>query len=246
MMYLDDALQIFMRKISKAYLLENTIKNLDMINESRTEEESIQLSVIANLPLKHAFAKFVANGILNNEIPAFQIQDINDQRLKSFVYYYLWTGILTDSEFEKNRAIEFCENAGCFELDDGIWLPGLILNCRKEDSLQPVTVYAANKSWTGCYRDFRINLLCFNSEKCLLGVRADSGPIKSVKPIKGIKSVGIRKDVSGREWMTMEIDYKLTDDYTAVIGTYIDGEGTLEIADIVSLADVRILTRFNF
>lgn len=245
MIYLDEALQVFMRSTQKSYLMEQILESIDL-HENRHEIEESAHAFIANLHLKHAFAKFVVKGMLKNEIPAYQIRDINDLRLKSFIYYYLWTGILTDPEYDRNQALEFCENAGYPELDGGIWLPGLILNCRKHNPLQPVTVYAANKSWPGCYRDFRINLLCFNSENCILRVRTDKGPLKSPRLLKGLKSVGIRRDSSGREWMTMQIDYKITDDFTAVIGTYLDGEGSLEIADIVSPSDVRILARLNF
>jgi hypothetical protein len=207
-------------------------------------DEELSKNVIANVSLKHRLAKWIVHDIMLGEGKFLVEREICDYRFYSMILYYLWTFVLNKPEMDIYDAKEMLT---CFQTEihvgKGIYLDGVTIS--SSDRLSPV-IMKSGGDFHPSYRNFIVNMLCFASDKFVLGCRCDSGCVNSMRYHKGCKPLGQRLDSHGRKWTVFMIDRTLSDDFTAIFSNLLDGDGTLEVCDWIADNDVRVIYRQNF
>ncbi|MCM1111566.1 MAG: hypothetical protein NC336_10190 [Clostridium sp.] len=211
-------------------------------------DRTLTTELLGNIDFKHRFAKYVV-GRTAGEDNYLTLDRLGDARLASFVAYYAAVRLLgggdTADEAATGRLRSLLGVGGndYYNTDSG-YLPGAKFNL-PANPFVPVYMTPGGGLQTG-YRLFVVNLLCFRSNRFAMGCRCDSGPVLDQKYNKGCAPIGIETDAAGRRWTLFKVDAALTDDCTAVFSNGLDGDGTVEICDWVSPADVRVVFRTNF
>lgn len=204
--------------------------------------------VLANVALKHRFAKFIVEKCAADEI---YIEPINDRRLMSMVIYYVYVRILNAAEEPgAGKAEQLLQNAGCgwFGVSHDSYgsIAGYEIypsSDKAQTDLMPVDMRYGGHSFHAGWNTFTVNLLCFRDKKVTLGLRCDFGSLPSVICHKGCRPLRHQTDSEGNRWFLLEADTALTDDCTAVFSSPIEKDFAIEIADWVSSADRRVIFR---
>lgn len=201
-------------------------------------------NILANTDFKHRLAKYIVRSIMYDDRYYYIPDYATDLRLQCFIAYYLVKEIL-NSQPKLNECTEQTLKSliGVGGIANGEYLPGYAFN--PNEWISPVRMQPGEGLHPG-YRNFIINLLCFNSSKFVMGCRCDSGPVLHMKFHKGCSPLGYRKDKEGNSWTLFNIDKTLTDDCTAIFSNGLEGDGTVEVCDWVSDQDVRVVFRCNF
>lgn len=239
-----------LREILRRYFLfsgnDEVMKQYEQFFHGCSDEEfSLCLTehVLSNVDLKHRLAKEIVAKIKDEGDSCRFKWNMLDERLMCFVAYYVAKEILNSPmSVEQAQSMLSC-SVGEGRVDKGSYLKGLTL--ASDEIHMPVRMRPGGDMHQG-YRNFIINLLCFNTPKFLMGCRCDSGPIYSMKYHKGCSPIGIQEAMNGDRWTVFQVDQSLTDDFTAVFSNGLDGDGTVEVCDWINEGVQRVLFRSNY
>ena len=215
----------------------------DWIHNDTEYDHHVCSQVFTNLSFKKQLAKKIANSVLYGNGGGYMeyrlMNDSMDVRLRSLIKYYLSVEILGNPNLSeeiirkaisKFSHISWIEGRGIIDTSDEA-----IVKMRPQDPL-----------YQG-YRFFVINMLCFTADQFILGIRADSGPVRSpMKYYKGCKPLGRKVSGAGVEWNTILFDRSFSDDHTAIFSNQLDGEGSMEICDWLSDSNQRVIFRCDY
>lgn len=219
------------------------------LRDERQFVEDITSKVFANVKLKKAMAKAIVSDMLAGGldwVPYYQHS--MDARLRLLVKYYLSVAVLNDSSLPEDkvkRAVDFCaDKPSNVYLNRTSYLHGWSI---MDKSMEAIVRMRPGDGFYDGYRFFVVNMLCFTASRFVVGMRTDSGPVRSpMKYYKGCRPLGIEQDSEGIDWNLIECDTSLSDDFLAIFSNQLDGDGAVELCDWFSPHHHRIIFRINY
>lgn len=210
----------------------------DWVQNDKEYNHEVTSQVFANLHFKKQLAKKIVNSVLYGNYGSYSEYDSMDSRLRSLIKYYLSVEILGNPDLPEGTIRKAFPN-----FSRNSWIKGWSIFDKSDEAI--VKMRPCDPLYQG-YRFFVINMLCFTSDRFILGFRTDSGPVRSpMKYYKGCKPLGIKASSAGVEWNTILFDRSLSDDHIAIFSNMLDGEGAIEICDWLSDYNQRVIFRIS-
>lgn len=215
----------------------------DWVQNDKEYNHEVTSQVFANLHFKKQLAQKIVNSVLYGNYGSYSeydlMKDSMDSRLRSLIKYYLSVEILGNPDLPEETIRKAFPN-----FSRNPWIKGWSILDISDEAI--VKMRPCDPLYQG-YRFFVINMLCFTSDRFILGFRTDSGPVRSpMKYYKGCKPLGIKASSAGVEWNTILFDRSLSDDHIAIFSNMLDGEGAIEICDWLSDYNQRVIFRSSY
>lgn len=232
--------------ISKLVTNDTAKQYADFCDWNRNDTEYnhyVSSQVFANLNFKKQLAKNIVTSVLNgndyNYLGYQLMSNSTDVRLRSLIKYYLSVEILGNPDLSEEIIRKAISN-----FSRTSWIEGWGISDESDEAI--VKMRPQDSLYQG-YRLFVVNMLCFTSDKFVLGFRTDSGSVRSpMKYYKGCKPLGEKVSSAGVEWNTILFNRSLSDDHIAIFSNQLDGEGTIEICDWLCDSNQRVIFRCNY